>query len=137
MRKRGAGVEVYDSREEMEKVIARWLQLLPDDEAISEGSEGYDVSVEFEIEDLDLLFYVHFEDGELSGGVGEFPGEPMVELSMSGEVFDGMFSGELDATEAAMTGELAFSGDVSAAMGLQSLQDDMNRVYLQARGDLT
>jgi len=90
-----------------------------------------------EIEDLDLFFYTHFQDGQFTGGLGEFTGEAMVELSMSSEVFDGMFSGELDATAAAMSGELAFSGDVSAAMGLQSLQDDMNRVYLVARGELT
>jgi putative sterol carrier protein len=128
---------VYESSEEMEKIILRWLELLRDDEAIKEGCEGYDVLVEFEIEDLDLFFYTHFHDGQFSGGVGEFPGDAMVELSMSSEVFDGMFSGELDATSAAMSGELAFSGDVSAAMGLQSLQDDMNRVYLVARGELT
>lgn len=124
----------YESSAEMERVIARWLELLPEDEAIREGCEGYDVSVEFEVEDLDLFFYTHFLDGRLTGGQGEFPGEAMVELSMSSEVFDGMFSGELDATAAAMSGELAFSGDVSAAMGLQSLQDDLNRVYLLARG---
>lgn len=127
----------YESSEEMEKVIVRWLELLRSDEVIKEGCEGYDVSVEFEIEDLDLLFHTHFQDGQFRGGLGEFPGEAMVELSMSSEVFDGMFSGELDATAAAMSGELAFSGDVSAAMGLQSLQDDMNRVYLVARGEST
>ncbi len=127
----------YESSEEMEKVIVRWLELLRSDEVIKEGCEGYDVSVEFEIEDLDLLFYTHFQNGQFSGGLGEITGEAMVELSMSSEVFDGMFCGELDATAAAMSGELAFSGDVSAAMGLQSLQGDMNRVYLVARGEST
>jgi putative sterol carrier protein len=127
----------YESGEEMEEVIARWMELLRDDEAVKEGCEGYDVSVVFEMEDLDLFFYVHFQGGQFSGGVGEFLGEAMVELSMSSEVFDGMFSGELDATSAALSGELAFSGDVSAAMGLQSLQDDMNRIYLAARRELT
>jgi putative sterol carrier protein len=124
----------YESAGEMEKVIVRWLGLIPGDDEISEGSKGYDVSVEFEIEDLDFFFYVHFKDGDFSGGIGEFPGEAMVELCLSSEVFDGMFSGELDATTAAMSGDLAFAGDVSAAMGLQSLQDDLNRLYLAARG---
>jgi putative sterol carrier protein len=124
----------YDSAEEMESVIARWLASIPGDKEISEGSEGYDVSVEFEVEDLDSFFYLHFNDGEFSGGLGEFPGEAMVELCLSSEVFDGMFSGELDATTAAMSGDLAFAGDVSVAMGLQSLQDDLNRLYLAARG---
>jgi putative sterol carrier protein len=125
----------YESAAEMEKVIARWIQLIPEDNAVSEVSEGYDVSVEFEIEDLDLFFYIHFQDGSFAGGRGKFPGEVMVELCLSSEVFDGMFSGELDATTAAMSGDLAFAGDVSAAMGLQSLQDDLNRIYLAARGE--
>jgi len=125
----------YESAGDMEKVIARWLGLIPADRAIKEGCEGYDVSVEFEVEDLDFFFYVHFRDGDFSGGLGEFPGEAMVELCMSSEVFDGMFSGELDATTAAMSGDLAFAGDVAAAMGLQTLQDDLNRLYLVARGE--
>jgi putative sterol carrier protein len=125
----------YESAGEMEKVIAHWLKLIPADDAIREGCEGYDVSVEFEVEDLDSFFYIHFQDGDFSGGMGEFPGEAMVELCMSSEIFDGMFSGELDATTAAMSGDLAFAGDVSAAMGLQSLQEDLNRLYLAARGE--
>jgi putative sterol carrier protein len=90
--------------------------------------------VEFETEDLDFFFYTHFEDGDFSGGIGEYPGEAMVELCLSSEVFDGMFNGELDATTAAMSGDLAFGGDISAAMALQSLQDDLNRLYLAAGG---
>jgi putative sterol carrier protein len=125
----------YESAGEMEKVIARWLELIRGDDTIKDGCEGYDVSVEFEIEDLDFFFYIHFEERDFSGGIGEFPGEAMVELCMSSEVFDGMFSGELDATTAAMSGDLAFAGDVSAAMGLQSLQDDLNRLYVEARGE--
>jgi putative sterol carrier protein len=125
----------YESAGDMEEVIARWLGLIPSDQAIKEGCEGYDVSVEFEVEDLDFFFYIHFQDGDFSGGIGEFPGEAMVELCMSSEVFDGMFSGELDATTAAMSGDLAFAGDVSAAMGLQVLQEDLNRLYLAARGE--
>jgi putative sterol carrier protein len=124
----------YESAAEMGEVIARWLGLIPGDEIISEGSVGYDVSVEFEIEDLDSFFYIHFQDGSFSGDMGKYPGEAMVELCMTSEVFDGMFSGELDATTAAMSGDLAFAGDVSAAMGLQSLQDDLNRLYVAARG---
>jgi putative sterol carrier protein len=125
----------YESAGHMEEVIARWLGLIPSDQAIKEGCEGYEVSVEFEVEDLDFFFHIHFQDGDLSGGIGEFPGEAMVELCMSSEVFDGMFSGELDATTAAMSGDLAFAGDVSAAMGLQVLQEDLNRLYLVARGE--
>jgi hypothetical protein len=33
-----------------------------------------------------------------------------------------------------MSGDLTFSGDMSAAMGLQALQEDMGRLYKQAKG---
>jgi putative sterol carrier protein len=124
----------YESADAMEEVIVRWLELIGADDTVKEGSEGYDVSVEFEIEDLDFFFHIHFEDGDFSGGIGEFPDEAMVELCLSSEVFDGMFRGELDATTAAMSGDLAFAGDVSAAMGLQVILEDLNRLYLEARG---
>jgi putative sterol carrier protein len=123
----------YETAAEMEKVIERWLELIAKDQAVSDASKGYDVSVEFEIEDLDLFFYTHFHDGSFTGGLGQFPEEVMVELCMSSAVFDGMFGGELDATTAAMSGDLAFAGDVSAAMGLQSMQDDLNRLYVEAK----
>jgi hypothetical protein len=32
-----------------------------------------------------------------------------------------------------MSGALSFSGDMSAAMGLQALQDDMNQIYRDAK----
>jgi putative sterol carrier protein len=123
----------YETAAEMEKVIERWLELIAKDQAVSDASKGYDVSVEFEIEDLDLFFYTHFHDGSFTGGLGQFPEEAMVELCMSSAVFDGMFGGELDATTAAMSGDLAFAGDISAAMGLQSMQDDLNRLYVRAK----
>ncbi len=57
----------------------------------------------------------------------------MVFLEMDSEVFDGMFTGEVDGASAAMSGAMTFSGDMSAAMGLQVLQDDMGRVYLASK----
>jgi hypothetical protein len=110
----------YLSAAEMGEVIAHWLGLIPRDEIISEGCVGYDVSVEFETEDLDSFFYMRFQDSSFSGGMGKRPDEAVDELCLSSEVFDGMFSGELDAT--------------TGAMGLQSLQGDSNRLYLAARG---
>jgi putative sterol carrier protein len=44
-----------------------------------------------------------------------------------------MMTGEVDAASAAMNGTLSFSGDMSAAMGLQVMYDDMGKLYQQAR----
>jgi putative sterol carrier protein len=47
--------------------------------------------------------------------------------------FDGMMTGEVDGASAAMSGDMSFSGDMSAAMGLQALQEDMMRLWLLSK----
>lgn len=54
-------------------------------------------------------------------------------LEMSRNAFNGFMSVDVDCTSAAMSGELTFSGDISAAMGLQALQEDLTRMYQEAR----
>jgi len=90
--------------------------------------------MQFEIPDLDFLFYTSFVDGKVTAGVGEADPEAMVVLEMDSETFDGMMTGEIDGASAAMSGDMTFSGDMSAAMGLQALQDDLSRIYLEAKG---
>jgi putative sterol carrier protein len=55
---------------------------------------------------------------------------------MDSDIFDGMFTGQVNAAKAAMKGDLAFSGNVAAAMRLQSLMDDFKRIYLQAKAEV-
>jgi putative sterol carrier protein len=123
----------YSSKEEMKAVIERFIENLSKDEAIAKRSKGLKVSLGFEIPDLDLNFHTEFMDGVVSGGIGEADPPSMVFLEMDNETFDGMFTGEIDGASAAMSGAMTFSGDMSAAMGLQVLQEDMGRVYLASK----
>ena len=123
----------FTSKEEMEAVVKRFIDAMSTDEAIIKRSKGLKCTLGFEIPDLGLNFHTDFLDGVVSGGIGEADPPSMVFLEMDSEIFDGMFTGEVDGASAAMSGQMSFSGDMSAAMGLQVLQDDMSRVYMACR----
>ncbi len=123
----------YTSKEEMEAVIRRFIDNMSKDESIVKRSKGLKVTMGFDIPDVGLNFHTDFLDGVVSGGIGEADPPSMVFLEMDSETFDGMFTGEIDGASAAMSGAISFSGDMSAAMGLQVLQEDMGRVYLASK----
>jgi putative sterol carrier protein len=123
----------YKNKEEMEAVVKRFIENMSKDEAIIKRSKGLKVTMGFEIPDMDLKFHTDFMDGVVSGGIGDADPPSMVFLEMDSEIFDGMFTGEIDGASAAMSGSMSFSGDMSAAMGLQVLQEDMGRVYLASK----
>jgi len=123
----------YSSKEEMEAVIKRFIDNMSTDDAILKRSKGLKCTLGFEIPDVGLSFHTDFLDGVVSGGIGEADPPSMVFLEMDSEIFDGMFTGEIDGASAAMSGSMTFSGDMSAAMGLQVLQDDMGRVYIASK----
>jgi putative sterol carrier protein len=54
---------------------------------------------------------------------------------MTGAIFDGVMSGQIYGTSAAMTGKIRYSGDMMKAMSLQRIQKDMTRLYSQVRVD--
>jgi autoinducer 2 (AI-2) kinase len=56
-----------------------------------------------------------------------------VQLKLRADLFDGMLTGRRNAMEAAMAGELSFSGDTARAMTLQHVQRDLSRLYCAAR----
>jgi putative sterol carrier protein len=123
----------FTTVEEMKPIVAKWIDMMTKDSAISEKCKGINCSMQFIISDPDLTFYTGFMDGKVSGGLGPMDPKAMVDLEMSSATFDGMMTGEVDGASAAMSGDLSFSGDMSAAMGLQALQEDMNRLYLLSK----
>lgn len=123
----------FETPEEMKKVLTRLAELLQADEAILEASQGKNLSISYEFPDMEVFFYTRFLDGKVEAGLGELEDADM-QLTMDSDIFDGMFTGTINAAKAAMKGDLAFSGNVAAAMRLQGLINDFQRIYLQAKG---
>ena len=103
------------------------------DPQISEKCKGITCTMQWIIADPDTTFFTSFVDGKVAGGLGPMDPKAMVDLEMTSATFDGMMTGEVDGASAAMSGDLSFSGDMSAAMGLQALQEDMNRLWVEAK----
>jgi putative sterol carrier protein len=126
-------MSAFESPGEMKKVLTKMAELMQSDEAMLKASVGKKLSISYEFPDMEIFFYTKFLDGKVEAGLGELE-DAEIQLTMDSDIFDGMFTGKVNAAKAAMKGDLAFSGNVAAAMRLQGLMEDFKRVYLQAKG---
>ncbi|MBC7264428.1 MAG: SCP2 sterol-binding domain-containing protein [Chloroflexi bacterium] len=123
----------FESKEALEKVLAKLAELVQSDPAFITASKGQTLTIGYEFPDLEVSFYTNFLNGKVEAGLGEPPEEPMIQLTMDSDVLDDVFTGKVAAAKAAMKGDLAFSGNVMAAMRLQGLMADFTRLYQQAK----
>jgi autoinducer 2 (AI-2) kinase len=119
----------------MQRIVGGFLDRVARDETIRSAVAGKDVTMHFTLTDLALSFFLHLKGADTSAGFGE-PQASDVELKMRADIFDGMFTGRVNAMQAAMGGGLSFSGDTTKAMTLQDLQDDFSRLYQEARAEV-
>ena len=128
-----------DLREGMSRQLEAWGRAVSASEELAAEAENNQVTMQFELRDLALTFYLQLADDGASAGLGAIAGGADVRLSMGAAIFDGMFGGELNAMEAAMDGRLSFTGDAGKAMTLQHLEPLLAATYKAAReeaGDL-
>jgi putative sterol carrier protein len=125
----------FETKEQMQAVIERFLTEMESSAEMARKCKGINVSIGYDMIDLDLQFYTEFMDGKVSGGIGKATPPSMVSLETDSETFDGMMTGEIDGAAAAMSGALSFSGEMGAAMSLQVLADDMSALYTKAKGE--
>lgn len=123
----------FETAEDMQDVLRAMAELIQADAALLQASKGKNLTISYEFPDLDVFFYTNFLDGSVEAGLDEWE-DADIQLTMDSDIFDGMFTGRVNAAKAAMKGELAFSGNVASAMRLQGLMDDFKRLYLQAKG---
>jgi putative sterol carrier protein len=121
----------FETPEEMQEVLNRMAERMRSDAALIKASKGKKLTISYEFPDLDIFFYTNFLDGEVEAGLDEWE-DADIQLTMDSDIFDGMFTGRVNAAKAAMKGELAFSGNVASAMRLQGLMGDFQRIYQQA-----
>jgi putative sterol carrier protein len=124
----------FETPEEMQAVLNRMAERMRTDAALIQASKGKKLTISYEFPDLDIFFYSNFLDGEIEAGLDEWE-DADIQLTMDSDIFDGMFTGKVNAAKAAMKGQLAFSGNVASAMRLQGLMGDFQRIYQQALGE--
>jgi putative sterol carrier protein len=127
-------MSTFETPEEMQEVLNKMAELVQSDAALVQASKGKNLTISYEFPDLEIFFYTNFLDGQVEAGLGEVE-EANIQLTMDSDIFDGMFTGKVNAAKAAMKGDLAFSGNVAAAMRLQGLMDDFKRIYVRAKGE--
>jgi autoinducer 2 (AI-2) kinase len=119
-------------QEKMRAILAAFVAGIAGDERLRGFSAGRQVALQFTLPDLELAFHFALRDGAVEAALGTLEA-PEVDLRMRADVLDGMFTGRVNAMQAAMNGRLSFSGDAAKAMTLQHVQSDLSRLYRAAR----
>ncbi len=132
-----------DTLETMTRILKEFTARIATDQHMIAFAKGKNVVFSFASKDSDHTFFLSFIQGQVAAGLGAPPREPDVRLKMSLDTMDGMFTGRVNATRAATSGKLSFSGDTGKAMAFMRIQKDMMRLYSECRvrigdpGDLT
>jgi autoinducer 2 (AI-2) kinase len=121
-------------RTALEEILRGFLAGIAADDAMKRFAEAAeDVILLFTLYDLGIEFHIGFVDREVIAEIGAPARQAPVQLKMRADLLDGMFTGRSNAMQAAMNGELSFSGDTAKAMTLTHIQDDLSRLYMAAR----
>jgi autoinducer 2 (AI-2) kinase len=123
-------------RAQMEQLLGSFGQRVSRDAKIRSFAEGREVTVRYDLNDVNLSFYTCFNQGAVRCGVGDPPEKPQVTLKMKADILDKLFTGRENGPKAAMSGKLSFIGDTLKAMSLQRIQKDLNRLYTEARAEV-
>ena len=125
-----------DVIDKVRRVLEDFLRRASDDRALRGFAAGKDATLHFVLPEVGCDFYVRMRGGRFEGALGQPADGADVELGMPAEVLDGMFTGTLDAMQAAANGRISFAGDAMKAMTLQEIQGDLARCYQAARAEV-
>lgn len=131
------------AREKMVQILKEFTTGIAADKGMADFAKGKNVVFLFIVIDIDQAFFMSFLNGEVRAGLEIPPRDPDVKLKMSADTLDGMFTGRVNATKAATSGKLSFSGDTGKVMAFIRILGDMSRLYAESRqkigdpGDLT
>jgi ketol-acid reductoisomerase len=118
---------------ELEQVLRAFLARAEHDPALNAFAKDNQMTIHYQLNDAELQFYMTFHDGRVSSSLGAPPSEAEVHLAMKADLLDAMLTGRINAMRAAMSGKLAFSGDTRLAVAQQQIQNDLIRIYRDAR----
>jgi ketol-acid reductoisomerase len=129
----GGSQEGAMNRVQLEAALRRFVASAAADPALQSFAQGRSMTSHYILTDVGLEFYLRFTDRMVEADMGP-PRDPAdVRLETTADTLDGMFTGRVNAMRAAMTGRLQFKGEAKVAMGLQQVQADLSRLYIEAR----
>jgi autoinducer 2 (AI-2) kinase len=129
----GAPPEVLDR---LARIVLGFTARLARDEALARFAADKDVTLRFTLPDAGIVFHLRLRRGAVAAAPGDPDTAADVELVMRAEVLDGMFTGRVNAMQAATGGRLSFRGDTVKAMTLQQVQGDLTRCWAEARAEV-
>lgn len=121
------------SKGDMARVLESFVKIAASDSSLQRFAEGRSVTTHYVLTDMDVQFYVGFQDGAVTGAVAEPPAPAEVQLTMEARVLDAVFMDQINPARAAMSGKITFDGDARRAMTVQRVQKDLSRLYQEAR----
>ena len=121
------------SESQVEEVLRQFLTQAERAPALQAFSQGRELTTHYLLRDTHLEFYMRFHDGTVTTAVGPPPSPAEVRLETKSEVLDGMFTGRINAMRAFMSGKMSFSGEAKLAISVQQVQDDLCKLYTEAR----
>ncbi|MHA1110508.1 MAG: SCP2 sterol-binding domain-containing protein [Promethearchaeota archaeon] len=98
-----------------------FVQICNENEEVQEEVEGWDRTFQFSIDGSDNL-WMKIATGKFSTAMGDTP-EPGVTLEFDSDTAVGIFSGEIDATQAYMNNELKVIGPLPDAVKFRTLTE--------------
>jgi ketol-acid reductoisomerase len=125
----------------LRRVVRAFLENAVSAPALRTFAQGRSITTAYQLTDDPLAFHLRLNRGEVAGGLGPPPEPPHVLLKMNAATLDGMLSGRLNPTRAALSGDIIFEGEARTALTIQRIQRDLIRLYSAARarvvGDAT
>ncbi|MEW6364776.1 MAG: NAD(P)-dependent oxidoreductase [Acidobacteriota bacterium] len=120
---------------QMERIIRSFVNRIGADARLRAFAARNTVISHYVLSDLGTEFHFGFEHGAVIGGLGP-PGRPAdVRLRATAEILDGVLSGKLSGARMAVTGKLAFSGNIRLAMSMQRISSEVMEAYNLARDE--
>jgi autoinducer 2 (AI-2) kinase len=131
------GSAMQDTKSRMQALLQRFADSARGDDALGAfARDAGEVMLHFAVVDLGLDLHLGFSGGRVAAGLGPPAAPGAVQLKLRADLFDGMLTGRRNAMQAAMNGELSFSGDTAKAMTLQQINADLSRLYRAVRAEV-
>ncbi|MHA1310392.1 MAG: SCP2 sterol-binding domain-containing protein [Candidatus Helarchaeota archaeon] len=125
------------SSDDLKEIIPKFLPVMfkgmqelleASEEAQEELEDIDDMAIVISVPDMNVNIYMKIEEGKFSAGEGDIE-DASLKIKMDESTFMKMATGDLDAMQAYMSGEIQLEGDMTKAMAIRPLLDVLADEY--------